>query len=206
MYFCDGDFWHGHNWAIRGYGSLENELRRYSKTWADKISRNIQRDERINKELESLGWRVLRIWESDIKADVKRCGDRVEYAYWNIYPQFFTRRGGFLRKMYESIVSLFAGIGGICLGFSTSWFRCHMGKRKDHAACLTYIAITLEMIILWKEIFERFQKKSIPHADVLAAGFPCQSFSTAGAGRGFADPRGTLFLRLSEWLKRSSRE
>ncbi len=82
--FCDGDFWHGHNWAIRGYGSLESELRRYSKTWADKISRNIQRDERINKELESLGWRVLRIWESDIKADVKRCGDRVEYAYWNI--------------------------------------------------------------------------------------------------------------------------
>ena len=26
--FCDGDFWHGHNWAIRGYGSLEEELRR----------------------------------------------------------------------------------------------------------------------------------------------------------------------------------
>ena len=22
--FCDGDFWHGHNWAIRGYGSLED--------------------------------------------------------------------------------------------------------------------------------------------------------------------------------------
>ena len=82
--FCDGDFWHGHNWAIRGYGSLENELRRYSKAWADKISRNIQRDERINRELESLGWRVLRIWESDIKTDVKRCGDIVEYAYWDI--------------------------------------------------------------------------------------------------------------------------
>ena len=32
--FCDGDFWHGHNWAIRGYGSLEEELRRYSKAWA----------------------------------------------------------------------------------------------------------------------------------------------------------------------------
>lgn len=82
--FCDGDFWHGHNWAIRGYGSLENELRRYSKQWAEKITRNIQRDERINKELESLGWKVIRIWESDIKADVKRCADIVEYAYWNI--------------------------------------------------------------------------------------------------------------------------
>ena len=82
--FCDGDFWHGHNWAIRGYASLEKELQRYSKEWADKITRNIQRDERINKELEALGWKVLRIWESDIKADVKRCGDVVEYAYWNI--------------------------------------------------------------------------------------------------------------------------
>ncbi len=82
--FCDGDFWHGHNWAIRGYGSLENELQRYSKEWADKITRNIERDKRINTELESLGWKVLRIWESDIKADVKRCGDTVEYAYWDI--------------------------------------------------------------------------------------------------------------------------
>lgn len=82
--FCDGDFWHGHNWAIRGYGSLENELQRYSKPWAEKITRNIQRDERINRELDALGWKVIRIWESDIKADVKRCADIVEYAYRDI--------------------------------------------------------------------------------------------------------------------------
>ncbi len=82
--FCDGDFWHGHNWAIRGYGSLEEELRRYSKAWAGKIARNIQRDARVDQELEAMGWRVLRIWESEIKEDVKRCGDRVEYAYWDI--------------------------------------------------------------------------------------------------------------------------
>ena len=82
--FCDGDFWHGHNWAIRGYGSLENELRRYSKEWAEKITRNRQRDEQIDMELETLGWKVVRIWESDIKTDVKRCGDIVEYTYRNI--------------------------------------------------------------------------------------------------------------------------
>ena len=39
--FCDGDFWHGHNWAIRGYGSFEQEMERYSPQWADKI-RNMQ--------------------------------------------------------------------------------------------------------------------------------------------------------------------
>lgn len=82
--FCDGDFWHGHNWAIRGYGSLDNELKRYSKAWSDKIMRNVQRDELIDKELKGLGWYVLRIWESDIKADLKQCGDIVEYTYWNI--------------------------------------------------------------------------------------------------------------------------
>ena len=70
--FCDGDFWHGHNWAIRGYGSLEKELKRYSETWANKILRNIQRDKDVNQKLEYLGWQVLRIWESDIKKDVKK--------------------------------------------------------------------------------------------------------------------------------------
>ena len=44
--FCDGDYWHGHNWAIRGYGSLEQELSRYSDFWRDKILRNIARDEK----------------------------------------------------------------------------------------------------------------------------------------------------------------
>lgn len=49
-----------------------------------KNNTKIERDERINRELEALGWRVLRIWESEIKTDVKRCGDIVEYAYWDI--------------------------------------------------------------------------------------------------------------------------
>ena len=80
--FCDGDFWHGHNWAIRGYGSLEEELKRYSKAWADKILRNIQRDKDVNQKLKVLGWQVLRIWESDIKKDVQLCGNTVEYTYW----------------------------------------------------------------------------------------------------------------------------
>lgn len=35
--FCDGDFWHGHNWAIRSYGSFEQEMERYSLQWASKM-------------------------------------------------------------------------------------------------------------------------------------------------------------------------
>ena len=78
--FCDGDFWHGHNWAIRGQSSLQEELSGYSKYWKDKILRNIERDEENNKALKAQGWRVVRIWESDIKNDLDRCVDTVKEA------------------------------------------------------------------------------------------------------------------------------
>lgn len=78
--FCDGDFWHGHNWAIRGLKSLGEELSGYSEYWKKKILQNIERDKKINKDLESLGWRVLRIWESDIKKDLDGCVELVQKA------------------------------------------------------------------------------------------------------------------------------
>lgn len=71
--FCDGDYWHGHNWAIRGLSSLDEELSGYSEYWRAKILRNIERDEENNKALRALGWTVLRLWESEIKQDLEGC-------------------------------------------------------------------------------------------------------------------------------------
>ncbi len=71
--FCDGDFWHGHNWAIRGQNSLQEELAGYSQYWRDKILRNTERDEENTKALNALGWTVIRIWESDIRKDTDSC-------------------------------------------------------------------------------------------------------------------------------------
>ena len=59
--------------------------------WAAKIRRNVERDKSISTELSDAGWTVLRIWESDIKKDVKACADQVEYAYWNIRRNQKTR-------------------------------------------------------------------------------------------------------------------
>lgn len=75
--FCDGDYWHGHNWALRGLKDLDEELSGYSEFWANKIRRNIQRDEEVNKQLAELGWKVVRIWESDIKNNVEQCAKEV---------------------------------------------------------------------------------------------------------------------------------
>ena len=79
--FCDGDFWHGHNWVIRGLSSLDEELERYSQFWKDKILGNIKRDSVNTEKLKSAGWEVIRFWESEIKTDLPKCVDLIIEHY-----------------------------------------------------------------------------------------------------------------------------
>ena len=81
--FCDGDYWHGHNWALRGYESLDKELARYGEYWQTKIRKNVERDRKNNQLLSEAGWLVIRFWGSEIKADVEKCADQVHRAYNN---------------------------------------------------------------------------------------------------------------------------
>jgi DNA mismatch endonuclease (patch repair protein) len=64
--FCDGDFWHGRHWS-----ELESKLLKgwNGRYWVAKIAGNRERDKRNTAELESNGWHVIRIWESDIRHD-----------------------------------------------------------------------------------------------------------------------------------------
>ena len=71
--FCDGDFWHGNNWKIRGLNSFEEELESYSEYWKNKIKRNVERDKEVDTELRKQGWKVIRFWESDILKNPERC-------------------------------------------------------------------------------------------------------------------------------------
>ena len=79
--FCDGDFWHGHNWALRGLPSLEAELATYSEFWKQKILRNIERDKEVTDMLATNGWVVIRLWESEIRNNLTKCVDRIEAEY-----------------------------------------------------------------------------------------------------------------------------
>lgn len=87
--FCDGDFWHGHNWAIRGKGSLDEELSSYSEFWRAKIQRNVERDREIDRDLILMGWSVVRVWESDIKKDLDACVKVVEDALFDAMIERF---------------------------------------------------------------------------------------------------------------------
>ncbi len=91
-------------------------------------------------------------------------------------------------------IDLFAGIGGIRLGFELVGGECVFSSEWDKFAQNTYEAnfgerpagdITL------------IDEKDIPNFDVLLAGFPCQPFSNAGLKMGFEDTRGTLFFHIA---------
>ncbi|MUH35056.1 very short patch repair endonuclease [Zobellia amurskyensis] len=66
--FIDGEYWHGYNWEER-----KPKVKTNREFWIAKIERNIQRDEEVNEELERLGYKVFRFWETEIKKELDRC-------------------------------------------------------------------------------------------------------------------------------------
>jgi DNA mismatch endonuclease (patch repair protein) len=64
--FCDGDFWHGRNWRNRRAKLAQGANAQY---WLAKIGYNIKRDRHQTRLLENVGWVVIRMWETDIKAN-----------------------------------------------------------------------------------------------------------------------------------------
>lgn len=68
--FIDSDFWHAH----RRRFIMPQSNRRY---WKEKIQRNKERDSEVNKKLKKEGWKVIRIWEYDVKRNVDYCIRRI---------------------------------------------------------------------------------------------------------------------------------
>jgi DNA mismatch endonuclease (patch repair protein) len=72
--FCDGDFWHGHDWEARRERLATGSNAAY---WISKIERNIQRDREVDAALQALGWSVIRVWESEVRNSADRTAERL---------------------------------------------------------------------------------------------------------------------------------
>lgn len=94
------------------------------------------------------------------------------------------------------ICSLFAGIGGIDLGFIQAGFNVVWANEMDDAACKTY-QHNFKTANLIEDNIKNIPADSIPEFDVLTAGFPCQPFSIAGLQKGFKDRDGNLFFEIT---------
>src|SRR5689334_16927372 len=109
---------------------------------------------------------------------------------------------------------LFAGVGGFHAALHAAGGRWVFASEIDPDAAAVYDynwlrplresgakmpkGVKLEVsgdIVPWTDPEVR-----VPHADVLAAGFPCQPFSKSGYQRGMEETRGTLFWNIARIL------
>lgn len=97
--------------------------------------------------------------------------------------------------MKDKVISLFAGIGGICLGFKQAGFNVIWANEYDEAACKTYRHNFGDSYLVCEDI-RNINADDMPDFDILTAGFPCQPFSVAGRQKGFNDRRGNLFFEI----------
>jgi DNA (cytosine-5)-methyltransferase 1 len=117
-------------------------------------------------------------------------------------------------------IDLFAGIGGFHVALAKNGRgECVFASEWDPSARKTYehffresdphlfannhrcFAWDINKVELDKEFVAGTPNHGIPDFDVLCGGFPCQPFSHAGHGKGFADTRGTLFFTIQQIIE-----
>ncbi len=99
-------------------------------------------------------------------------------------------------------LDLFAGIGGIRLGFEKAGFDTVFANDFEKQCKLTYDA-NFDTCKLVVEDITKIEPEDLPEFDFLLAGFPCQPFSVAGYREGFKDKkgRGNLFFYIARIIE-----
>lgn len=97
-----------------------------------------------------------------------------------------------------TFIDLFAGIGGMRIGFQKAGGVCVFSSEFEKNAQVTYCENHGDYPF---GDITKIPVADIPEHDVLIAGFPCQPFSHAGLKKGIDDTRGTLFYNIANILK-----
>jgi len=108
-----------------------------------------------------------------------------------------------MRKEDFTTCDLFAGVGGIRLGFEKAGFKTVFANDNDENCKKTY-DLNFKTAKLNTENIWKIDINKIPKFNILLAGFPCQAFSIAGYRKGFHDAKsgGNLFFRIAQILEK----
>lgn len=93
---------------------------------------------------------------------------------------------------------LFAGIGGIELGFKKAGFDISWANELDKNAAITYRKNHTHK--LYEKDIAKLSVDEVEKIDILTGGFPCQAFSVAGYQKGFNDERGNIFFEILRFI------
>lgn len=112
-------------------------------------------------------------------------------------------------KDYIKAISLFSGCGGLDLGFLGGFtflnkkykslpYKIIQAYDIDEKATQTY-ALNLSNDVTTVDL-TKIDIRSLPSANVLLGGFPCQDFSSCGLKKGFQGPRGELYTVMKDYM------
>ena len=76
--FIDGEFWHGRR--------FKKERETYKQFWIKKIEGNIKRDRKNRALLKKEGWKVIRIWDKDLKKNPEKEIEKIVNAVNEVTP------------------------------------------------------------------------------------------------------------------------
>ena len=102
-----------------------------------------------------------------------------------------------VQKKPLTFIDLFAGIGGVRIALERNGMDCVFTSEIDKYCQEMYGNYFKDTV---HGDITKIDENSIPDHDILTGGFPCQSFSIIGKGKGFADTRGTLFFDIERIL------
>jgi len=94
-------------------------------------------------------------------------------------------------------------MGGFASGLVAAGFEIRWANDNDRHACASF-RHRFPGVHLYEQDVHTLCGDELDSVDVLAAGFPCQSFSQAGDRRGFDDPRGLLFFEIPRLVRELS--
>jgi len=142
--------------------------------------------------------------------------DGIQYSLFDLlidqkmkYNPQISKTGGKANKPSDNagdkitFIDLFAGIGGIKIGFEKAGLECIFSNDFDKNCKITYdFNFAGKQKSLICADIAKISSNLIPDFKVLAGGFPCQPFSIAGYRKGFTDEgRGDLFFEIIRILK-----
>lgn len=129
--------------------------------------------------------------------------DGVQFSLLDLLIDKKTKYTGQKNDGKLKILDLFAGIGGIKIGFENAGFECVFSNDFDNDCKITYdLNFSGDQKSLVLGDISKISSDIIPDFDILTGGFPCQPFSIAGYRKGFSDDgRGNLFFDITRILK-----
>lgn len=194
--FIDGDFWHGGQWTRRGFGSLCQQINGRSNAahWLGKITGNVRRDLNRTTDLSRRGWRVLRLWASDLAAQPMKCVSAILKAI---------EEGpvGNGTAPEATFAEFFAGIGLVRLGLEGAGWKGIFANDNDPAKQQLYLGQFGNQSPLDKRSITEIVAHDIPAVALATASFPCADVSLAGGKRGINGSQSRLFWTFADLIE-----